>query len=161
VAVAASTLALVAGLGACQMASPITTDMAYDAADGVSVDLEDVVIRDLLVVSEGNGAPGTVSGLVVNEGTEEVTLTLRLGEENLAPEVTVAPGTSVRLDGTDPLTGEAGEAVTVPAIEGGPGSSLTLRFATSAGAGDSALVPVLAPTGQYSDMVGDQATATG
>lgn len=160
-AVAASTLALVAGLGACQMASPITTDMSYDAADGVSVDLEDVVIRDLLVVSEGNGASGVVSGLVVNKGTEEVTLTLQAEDEALTPEVTVAPGTSVRLDGTDPLTGEAGEPVTVPALQGGAGSSLTLRFATSAGAADSALVPVLSPTGPYSDMVGDQATATG
>lgn len=158
-AVAVSALALATGLGACQLASPITTDLSYDPADGVSLDLEDVVVRDLLVISEGEGAPGTLSGLVVNRGTEEVTLTIQTdaGEEPLSPEVSVSPGTSVRLDGVDPVSGETGEPVAVPEVPGRAGTYLTVSILTSTGASDAARVPVLPPTGHY----GDGAETTG
>jgi hypothetical protein len=153
-AVAVSALALATGLGACQMMSPITTQLQYDPADGVSVDLEDVVVRDLLIVSEGEGASGVLSGLVVNKGTEEVTLTIQTDTSGgpLEPEVTVAPGTSVRLDGIDPLTGEKGEPVTVPEVTTAPGTYVTVRFSTSTGAADAVQAPVLAPTGPYGEL---------
>jgi len=153
-AVAVSALALATGLGACQLMSPITTQLQYDPADGVGVDLEDIVIRDLLIVSEGEGASGTLSGLVVNKGTEEVSLTIQTDDSDgpLEPEVTMGPGTSVRLDGVDPLTGEAGEPVTLPQVNTRPGTYVTVRIATSLGAADAVQVPVLAPTGPYADL---------
>ncbi|WP_154402099.1 hypothetical protein [Ornithinimicrobium cavernae] len=153
---ALSGLALAAALtlSGCQISSPVTTDMNYDPADGVSVDAGQVAVRDLLVVSEGNGAPGTVSGLVVNNTSEptEVTVTLGTGAEAVAlqPTLSVAPGQSLRLDGQGP--DGSGTPVQVPAVEVSPGGSLQLVVQTSQGEADSGLAPVLLPEGPYSDI---------
>lgn len=154
---AAAGLALAAALSlsACQITSPVTTDMNYDPADGVSVDAGDVAVRDLLVVSEGHGAAGVVSGLVVNNSGEstEVTVAVNNGGQMTAlnPTVTVAPGESVRLDGQGP--DGTGTPVEVPAVEPAPGSTLTLVVQTSLGEADSGLAPILLPNGPYGDLV--------
>jgi hypothetical protein len=139
------------GLSACQVASPVTTDLSYDPADGVSVVLGDVRILDLLVVSEGGGAAGIVSGSVVNTSREEVTVSMAVqGEEgrtDLSPTLTVPPTTSVRVDG-EGETG-SGEPVRVEAVETNAGQLLTLRITTSAGETASRRVPVLLPEGPY------------
>ncbi|WP_114905663.1 hypothetical protein [Ornithinimicrobium murale] len=154
---AAAGFALVAALSlsACQISSPVTTDMNYDPADGVSVDAGDIAVRDLLVVSEGGGAAGVVSGLVVNNATEpaDVTLTIDSGGQAVAlnPTVTVAPGQALRLDGQSPEG--SGEAVQVPSVEVNPGSTLTIVVQTSLGEAGSGLAPVLLPDGPYGDLV--------
>lgn len=158
---AAAGLALAAALSlsACQISSPVTTDMNYDPADGVSVDAGDVAVRDLLVVSEGNGAAGVVSGLVVNNGTEPTEVTLAVNTEGqasaLSPTVTVDPGKSVRLDGAGP--DGSGTPVQVPAVDAGPGGTLTIVVQTSLGEGGSGLAPVLLPDGPYGDLVSSTA----
>ena len=135
------------GLSACQVASPVTTDLSYDPADGVSVVLGDVRILDLLVVSEGGGAAGIVAGSVVNTSREEVTVSMAVqGEEgrtDLSPTLTVPPTTSVRADGE----GESGsgEPVRVESVEVNAGQLVTLRITTSAGETASRRVPVLLP----------------
>lgn len=139
-------------LSACQITSPVTTDMGYDPADGVSVDVGDVAVRDLLVVSEGDGAPGIVSGLVVNNSAEPVEVTLAVNVEGqmtaLSPVATVPAGQAVRLDGQG---SEGGTPVTLPAVPVGAGGNLDIVVQTSLGAADSSLVPVLLPEGPYSD----------
>ena len=160
---AAAAGALATGLTACQLASPTTTDLSYDPADGVSVDVGMVVVRDLLVVSEGGGASGVVSGLVVNRSDEPVTVSLTdsaQADQALAPEIEVPANGAVRLDGRNPVEGSAGEPVTIPAVQSSAGGTVSIRVSTSAGEVNSALVPVLLPQNQYGDMVGDQATAT-
>lgn len=154
---AAAGLALAAALtlSACQISSPVTTDMNYDPADGVSVDVGDVVVRDLLVVSEGNGAPGVVSGLVVNRSTEgaEVTLAVNSGGQMVAlqPAVTVEPGQAVRLDGRG--EGGSGQAVQIGAVDAGPGGTQAIVVQTSAGEAGSGLAPIVLPEGPYGDHV--------
>lgn len=158
---AAAGLALVAALSlsACQISSPVTTDMNYDPADGVSVDAGDVAVRDLLVVSEGNGAAGVVSGLVVNNATEptEVTLAVNTGGQMtpLTPTVSVAPGQAVRLDGAGP--DGSGTPVQVSAVEAGPGGTVPIVVQTSLGEADSGLAPVVLPDGPYGDLVSSTA----
>lgn len=146
-------------LSACQISSPVTTDMNYDPADGVSVDVGDVVVRDLLVVSEGNGAPGIVSGLVVNQSREvaEVTLAVNSGGQMVAlqPSLEVQPGQSARLDGEG--QGDSGQAVQVGAVDAGPGGTLAIVVQTSAGEAGSGLAPVLLPEGPYGDHVASTA----
>lgn len=150
------------GLSACQVASPVTTDLSYDPADGVSVVLGDVRILDLLVVSEGGGAAGVVSGSVVNTSREEVTVSMAVqGEEgltDLSPTVSVPPTTSVRVDGG----GESGtgEPVRVEAVETSAGRMVNLRISTSAGETASRRVPVLLPEGPYAGYAETLAGAT-
>lgn len=165
--VAALTLAAACALAACQINSPVTTDLPYDPADGVSVDAGAVKVRDLLIVSEGDGASGVVSGLLVNTGAEPVTVQLTAGETPLEPAMEVPPGGAVRLDGRS-TTGEQGEqgaqgenqGVTVPAVDVAAGATLPVQVSTSTGGLGSAVVPVLLPVDQYEEMLGDQAAET-
>ena len=149
-------------LSACQVTSPITTDLDYDPADGVSVDVGEVKIRDLLVVSEADGAAGVVSGLVINDGTDSVTVTLQLaGQAPLEPAVEVPAGGSVRLDGRDPLGEERSEPVVIPSVAEPAGAYLDLRVTTSAGEVTSTNAPVQPPDGPYSGYTPqDQAEST-
>ncbi len=161
---AAAGLALAAALtlSACQISSPVTTDMNYDPADGVSVDAGDVAVRDLLVVSEGDGAAGVVSGLVVNNATEPADVTLAVNTEGqmvaLSPTVSVAPGQSVRLDGASPEG--SGTPVELPAVEASPGGIVTIVVQTSLGDADSGLAPVVLPQGPYGDLVSSTADSS-
>ena len=158
-AVAGFALTAALGLSACQMTSPVTTDMIYDPADGVSVDVGDVAVRDLLIVSEGDGAPGVVSGLVVNNSAEPADVTLVISADGqatpLSPTVSVPAGQSVRLDG-QAADGSA-QAVSIPAVAAAPGGNVEILVQTSGGEADSALTPVLLPEGYYSDLVSSTA----
>lgn len=160
--VAGFALTAALGLSACQMTSPVTTDILYDPADGVSVDVGDVAVRDLLIVSEGDGAPGVVSGLVVNNAAEPTEVTLVISADGqatpLSPTVSVAAGEAVRLDGQG-VDGSA-EAVSIPVVAAAPGGNVEILVQTSDGQADSALTPVLLPEGYYSDLVSTTADAS-
>ncbi|QDO87646.1 hypothetical protein FNH13_04245 [Ornithinimicrobium ciconiae] len=151
---AASGLALAAALtlSACQISSPVTTDMGYDPADGVSVDAGDIAVRDLLVVSEGAGAPGVVSGLVVNNAEEpaEVTLSIAVDgqTQTLTPTVSVDPGQAVRLDGG----GDSSAQMTIPSVSQSAGGNVEILVQSSLGEADNGIAPVMLPTGYYSDL---------
>ena len=150
-------------LSGCFVLSPVTTDNTYDPADGVSVETEGLQIEDLLIVSEGEGAPGVISGYAVNtaipgrqptEPAEEDDITLQVvlqsdGEGIEADsEVTLSPVAAKRLDGrTD--DGEFEDPLTVPEVPVRTGSLATLRVTTSAGEAVSAQVPVLPPELYY------------
>lgn len=155
VAVVGLALAASLGLGACQMTSPVTTDLAYDPADGVSVDAGDLAVRDLLVVSEGGGAPGVVSGLVVNNGTQEAQVTVIVIADGqmtpLSPTVTVPADGAVRLDGIG--VDGSGQAVSIPSVTANPGGTVEITVQSDGGVAGSGLAPVLAPDGYYIDHV--------
>ncbi len=158
---AAATAAMV--LSGCEgTTNPITTMVDYAPADGIQLDGSSLAVRDLLVVSHGNGAPGVVSGTVVNSGTEPVTLTVAVAGQQLEGEVTVDPGAAVRLDGVRSDGSEA-NPVTVPALDSPAGQGVEVRLSdgqeTLAGT-----VPVLLPQGpyaQFADLAGGPVEADG
>ena len=51
-------------LTGCQIISPRQTDVMYAAADGVALDVGDVQLRNLVVVADTKGGPGTLSAAV-------------------------------------------------------------------------------------------------
>ena len=166
---AAATAAMV--LSGCDgTTNPITTLIDYAPADGIQMDGSAFDVRDLLVVSHGNGSPAVVSGTVVNSGTEPVTVTVSVAGQQLEGEVTVDPGAAVRLDGVQP-DGTEDDPVTVPALETPAGQGVEVRISDSQEtlAGKA---PVLLPQGpyeQFADLAGgpveqgdaDAATETG
>lgn len=176
-ALAVAALATAAGLSACQVASPITTNQPYDPADGVSVDTDtgDVQVRDLLIVSEGNGGPGAVLGYVVNNSAEALSVQVALEIEgtrtDLAPALQIPAESAARFDGRI-AEGEFEEPIIAEEIPGLPGGLIDLRITTSAGEVSSTSAPVLPPDGyyaNYADLIGagsegggdaDAATAT-
>ncbi|WP_162802919.1 hypothetical protein [Ornithinimicrobium avium] len=153
VAVATGSLAL----AGCEVASPVSTMIDYAPADGIQLDGPSLDVRDLLVVSHGNGSPAVVSGSLINSGTEPLTVTVSVAGQQLDAEVTVDPGASVRLDGVQPDGSEV-DPVTVPALEAPAGQSVEVRLTT----GEETLAgnaPVLLPHGPY-EQFADQAGGT-
>lgn len=140
------------GLSACSVNSPATTLNRYAPADGVELDGESVDVRDLLVISQGGGAPGVVLGSVVNRTSEPVTVTVSAAGNELSPQVEVGPGSVVRLDGQG---GDgSGEPVTIPALDAPAGQSIEIRIATE----QETLIrdaPVLLPRGHYEQFADD------
>lgn len=140
-------------LSGCQVTNPTTTMLRYAPADGVELDGQSLDVRDLLVVSQGDGAPAVVSGSLVNTGTEPLTVTVSVAGQAIDTPVTVDPGTSVRLDGTQP-DGSQGERVILPRLDSPAGQSVEVRIATDQEtlAGDA---PVLLPHGPYEQFADD------
>lgn len=139
-------LASAVTLSGCQAMSPIQTNVSYQAANGVAVDLGGVQIRDLLVISGAKGEVGTLSGMVVNKGAEPVTITFAdaNGGSALAK---VPPGGQARLSGVEGI-----EPLTLPAIAAPPGGILKVTVSTPAEGASEVSVPVLLPSGDYATI---------
>ena len=65
-------------LSACQTQSPVQTDVPYQPADGVAVNLGAVQARDLVVVTGGKDAGRRPVGSLINTGGDPVTVTFSL-----------------------------------------------------------------------------------
>jgi hypothetical protein len=149
---AAVALSGILALSGCQVMSPIQTDVPYQPADGVAVDLGDVQVRDLVVVSAAKGDAGILSGMVINNGTETVTVTfaVRATDANgaatdttgISAQADIPAGTAIRLSGVDGTT-----PVTLTSIATAPGGILGITVSTPAGGAPEVSVPVLLPTG--------------
>lgn len=140
-------------LSGCALNSPTTTLLPYAPADGVEVDGEVMDVRDLLVVSHGSGAPAVVSGSVINQSEEPITLTVTANGEALSPEIEVGPRSTVRLDGTA-ADGTEGERLVLPALDSAAGQSIEVRI-SSGGETLTANAPVLLPHGPYERFADD------
>ena len=98
--IAASAAAGALLLAAC---SPTTTTLEYAPSDGARVEVTDQMMgHNLLVVSEGDGAPGTLLGALSNDSAEDVVFALE-AEGAAAVNVPVAAGETVYLSTEDGL----------------------------------------------------------
>ena len=143
----ATALAGVLALSGCQVMSPIQTSEPYQPADGVAVDLGDVQVRDLVVITGAKGEVGTLSGMVVNRGTQPVTITFAAGASGDAARAEIAAGKQARLSGLDGIG-----AITLPSIAVAPGGVIKLTVSTPAGGAPQVSVPVLLPDGVYATI---------
>ncbi len=115
-------LILVAG---CSTFSEQTTTLDYAPSDGVQGEFGSVDVRNVLVVAEGEGAPGTLVGAIVNNGPEDVTVTV--AGESLNANVEVPAGEAVTL-GPD-----GDERVDTDEIEVVPGRQVRVLFSGDGG----------------------------
>ncbi len=149
------TSALAAGtvaLSGCMQFSPMTTELPYDPADGVSTTLGDLTVHDLLVVSAAKGDPGVVSGYVVNSSDQKIVLQIK-GPNAVATQTTIPANGTVRLQGGDTPT------VQLSTTNARPGSLLDLQLKTSEHGTNTVPVPVLLPDGYYSTLTPQPTTA--
>ena len=144
---AAAALAGVLTLSGCQAMSPIQTDVPYQPGDGVAVDLGDVQIRDLLVISSAKGSVGMLSGTVLNKSTEPVTVTFTAGADGGSAQAQIPAGEHTRLSGVEGAT-----SVSLPAISAAPGAIIKVTISTPAGGAPEVSVPVLLPEGYYATI---------
>ncbi len=140
--------ALVAGgallLSGCQVISPRQTDVMYDAADGVSVDVGAVQVRNLVVVADKKGGPGTISGAVANPGSTAVELTFATSETSSVKQK-VEPGQTLNLS-------VGGAKVTLPVVDAAPGDVVVVTVGDAATGPAPVNVPVVPATGYYQGL---------
>ena len=131
------------GLSGCQVTNPIQTDEPYTPGDGVSVDLSQVQIRNLVVVSERKGGPGTLSGSVVNQGNQSVTVTFA-GEGGASADVRVPAYGVEGISSSSP--------VTLSTVNADPGGVTTLQVTTQGAGTNIVQVPVLPAEGYFATL---------
>ena len=133
--------------------SPIQTNVPYQPADGVAVDLGDVQIRDLVVVSGAKGDVGTLSGMVVNKGTTSVTITFSAGAAGATGATGESATAQAPADRQTRLSGvEGAPPITLPSIDAAPGGVVKVTVSTPAGGASEVSVPVLLPDGIYASI---------
>jgi hypothetical protein len=149
VAVAVTGAAL--ALSACQTQSPIQTDVAYVAADGVPVDLGSVQLRDLVVISGGKDKPGVLSASVSNTSGDAQRIAFSLAQGQ--PVYAEAPAHSERRlsDATQ---------VQLPAVPVNPGDVVTLNVQSASAPAVVVVVPVLKADGYYASLAPTNAPTT-
>ncbi|ANS80005.1 putative lipoprotein [Serinicoccus hydrothermalis] len=141
-------------LAGCSVNSPAATTLRYAPADGVELDGDTVDVRDLLVVSHGEGAPAVVSGSVINSSSEPVTVLVSVSGTEVTPTVSVGAHSTVRLDGVD-ADGSDGEPLILPELESPAGQTVEVRVEVEGQETLSTLAPVLLPQGPYAQFVDD------
>jgi hypothetical protein len=137
---------LVLGASGCSMLTYQATTEHYDPSDGVSADVGDLDLRNILVVSE-DGEDGNLVMTVVNTGDEDAELGVQVGEgggQTLIVEVEA--GATVSLGGDE-------EPLLLEGIDTLPGSLVPIFFQYGSAEGIEKLVPVLdGRLPEYSDL---------
>ena len=130
-------------LSACQTQSPVSTEISYNAADGVPVDLGPVQVRNLLVVTDGKGKPGVLSGSLSNTSSEALKVQFRLPQGD--PVTTTAPAHSqAQLSESEQLQ--------LPEVPVAPGDVVTLSVQSGTAPETVVVVPVLKASGYYASL---------
>ncbi|MFW0155889.1 hypothetical protein ACN08X_07610 [Rothia sp. P6271] len=72
------------------------TTFQYSPSDGVSANVGDIAVRNIMVIAESADADGRVLGTILNNGKEDATVTINFpaGAEN----ITVPAGKEIRLE---------------------------------------------------------------
>ncbi|NYG20770.1 hypothetical protein BJY17_001517 [Agromyces hippuratus] len=138
---AALALGIALGASGCSMVTYQATTEHYDASDGVSVDVGELDLRNVLVVSD-DGVDGTLVMTVVNNGTDDVTLGVQFGGDD-TETIRVEAGSEVvfgvdAVEGTDEV-----EPIVLEGIDTLPGAFLPMFFEYSGTEGVEKLIPVL------------------
>lgn len=156
-------LSLIAAIGigamaftGCSAINPQSTTLIYSASDGVRFDLGRMELRNVLIISEGAGQPGRVTGAFYNQSSSDITLTFS-GAEGSQTEITVKPGIPVILNSDN-------DAALLSTVEQPPGAVETLELRISGAESETASlqVPILDGTlEEYKDLVPTTAPSTG
>ncbi len=134
--------AVLLGTTGCAFISTQATTIQYSPSDGVNIpDSGPLKVRNVLIVSEEDGAEGNMIAAVVNETDESQVLNIEVGEGADAQKATVRvpPKSSLSLgnpEGDEPPLG-------LDAVPGPPGSTVPVYFQSGDAEGVLYQVPVL------------------
>ncbi|WP_336922484.1 hypothetical protein [Aquipuribacter sp. SD81] len=131
-------------LGGCSFWSRDVVLEPYAPADGLQAELGDVLVRNVLVVSEGSGEPGVVSGALVSRSEEDTVVLVEAGGSDAVVEV--GAGETVFL-GT-----EDGEQVEIETVEEAAGAATPVTFTSETVGAVTIVVPVQLPEGAYAEI---------
>lgn len=112
-ATAAASALTFAALAGCSAINPITTKLAYDPSDGVSVEVGGVTGYNLMVVTTGAGEPATLLGSLRNPSGEDVEVAASIDGTAIVT-VTVPAGGTVKLGGDEDDAAVTGTSPVAP-----------------------------------------------
>lgn len=151
----AQRLSLIAAIGigamaftGCSAINEQSTTRVYSASDGVRLDLGQLELRNVLIVSEAADGPGRVTGTFYNQSASDITLTIS-GAQGSQTELTVKPGVPTVLN-------SANDSSILSTVASAPGSMEMVELRTSGGSSEttSLNVPVLDGTlKEYKNLV--------
>jgi hypothetical protein len=151
----AQRLSLIAAIGigamaftGCSAINEQSTTRVYSASDGVRLDLGQLELRNVLIVSEAADGPGRVAGTFYNQSKSDITLTIS-GAQGSQTEITVKPGVPTVLN-------SANDSAILSTVAGAPGTVETIELRTSGGATETASlqVPVMDGTlKEYKNLI--------
>ncbi len=128
----------------CGVMSPAQTDYSYIPADGVPLSIPGLDLRNLLIVADSQGGPGTLVGQAVNTGKDAVEV--QFGVAGGSPTGATVPAYS------DDAISASGSPVVLGSVPDAPGSMVQLIVATREAGQNTILVPVLPSTRYYSEL---------
>ena len=127
--------AVMLGTAGCTFITPQATDIEYNAADGVGLDVGGVQIRDALIIADESGRVGNFAAAVINTADSSQVLTLEYGPvgNSERTNIRVAAGETLTLgnDDVDP--------VLLVGLDTQPGAMLDVQFSV----GDDSTVVML------------------
>ena len=150
---AALAIGLALGASGCSMLTYQATTEHYDASDGVSLDVGDLDLRNVLVVSE-DGEDGNLIMTVVNNGDDDVELGVQFGEGGGEVQtIEIEAGSTVAFGVEAAESEEQLEPLLLEGIDTQPGALLTMYFQYGDVEGIDKQVPVLdARLPEYADL---------
>lgn len=141
-------------LAACSTQSQAQTNVPYQPADGINLNLGAIDARGLLVVSAAKNAAGVMVGSLINSGPDPVTVTF-LTVEQAQSNATDGPSMDVKAYSQTPISG-----VQLASVPAAPGDLTTVVLQSSKAGQLFANVPVLLPDGYYSTLTATTAPTT-
>ncbi len=125
--------------------SPVQTDYAVDAGDGVPLTIEGLDLRDLAVVVPAKGGTGIVVGQAINRTTSAVDVTFAVSGSPTPANVAVPASSGESLS-------DGGTGVEIPGIPVAPGEMVEMTVTTDEAGANIVKVPVLPNLGYYKDL---------
>lgn len=127
----------VLALSSCSWISPQTTLKSYDASDGISGNVGDIDIRNIMVISVGKDQPGQVIAYADNTGTSQATVKIEHADSGDAgSSIEVPAQKSVKIDP------QGGSNVKLNRAGANPGETVNLKVSVGADT-ETLAVPVL------------------
>ena len=148
---------LAAVVAGCSANVPAIVLDEYSPGDGVGTELGEVAIRNLVVVSEGDGEPGVLVGALVSRAETDVNLLVQTdgGFERL---VALEAGQTVQLgtgDGEEEFPGVV-DSVAVPAVleavEPIAGDTLAVTVISETSGSVTLQAPITTPVREYATI---------
>jgi len=138
---AAVVAAVALTVSACTFITPQATRMQYDPADGVGANLGDIVVRDVIAVTDEDAEVINLAFTAVNRGTQraQLNMSFRTADGVVKEAIGIPAGGSVRVGGAD-----TNVEILIEDPEGATlGGLYEVYFQAGAAEGVPLLVPVL------------------
>lgn len=138
---AALALGIAIGASGCSMLTYQATTEPYDASDGVGVNVGDLHLRNVLVVSD-DGVDGTLVLTIVNDGADDVELGVQVADGE-TQTISVDAGATVAFGVADEDELDVVPPLVLEGIDTKPGALLPIYFQYGSAEGIEKEVPVL------------------